>query len=69
MGFLANLFGNTVKKVAEKTIQEETKKDPSLAEKLKWADKAAEQGEKHLAKMSEKEKKEFLDEALKRVGL
>ena len=31
MGLFDKLFSNTVKKVAEKTIEEETKKDPSLA--------------------------------------
>ena len=69
MGLFDKLFSNTVKKVAEKTIEEETKKDPSLAEKLKWADNAAEEGEKHLAKMSKEEKKEFMDRHFKRVGL
>ena len=69
MGLLDKLFSNTVKKVAEKTIEEETKKDPSLAEKMKIADEVAKKGAKHLKSMTKEEREKYLDDLRKDLGL
>ena len=69
MGLFDKLFSNTVKKVAEKTIEEETKKDPSLAEKLKLANDVAKKGEKHLKSMTKEEREKYLDDLDKELGV
>ena len=67
--FLEKLFGKLATKVTDQEIKRLTKADPKLGKLLKIANKAAEAGEKHLAKMSKKDQQKFLDSALKRVGL
>ena len=69
MGLFDKLFRNTVKKVAEKTIEEETKKDPSLAEKMKIADEVAKKGAKHLKSMTKEEREKYLDDLDKELGV
>ena len=67
--FLDKLFGKVARNVTNQEIKRLTKADPKLGKLLKIANKAAEEGEKHLAKMSKKDQEKFLDSALKRVGL
>ena len=67
--FLDKLFGKVARKVTDQEIKRLTKADPKLGKLLKIANKAAEAGEKHLAKMSKKEKEEFMNRAFARVGL
>ena len=67
--FLEKLFGKLATKVTDQEIKRLTKADPKLGKLLKIANQAADQGKRHVAKMSAKEKEEFMDRHFKRVGL
>ena len=60
-GLIGKLFGALATKAAKKHIKDLTKKDPKLGNLLSRANKAADEAEKYLASMSEKEREEFED--------
>ena len=68
MGFLANLFGNTVKKAVEQETKRISKEDPEKGDLLKRAAQVQKDADEFYDSLSEEERKSKLDEFMKEYG-
>ena len=66
MGFLANLFGNTVKKAVEQETKRISKEDPEKGDLLKRGAQVQKEANEYYDSLSKEEQKSKLDALFKK---